>query len=53
MRHEQMTHHELMCALRAEGLTSLEQVHVAILENTGRISVLPYRKSGNSETPPL
>jgi uncharacterized membrane protein YcaP (DUF421 family) len=43
MRHEQMTHHELMAALRAEGLTSIEQVHVAILENTGRISVLPYR----------
>ncbi len=53
MRYEQMTHHELMAALRAEGLTSIEQVHVAILENNGRISVLPYRheerrNSGNA-----
>jgi uncharacterized membrane protein YcaP (DUF421 family) len=44
MRHEQMTHHELMAALRAEGLSSIDQVHVAILENTGRISVLPFRE---------
>jgi uncharacterized membrane protein YcaP (DUF421 family) len=49
MRHEQMTHHELMAALRAEGLSGIEQVHVAILENTGRISVLPFRTKGDGK----
>jgi len=42
MRYEKMTHHELMAALRENGLTSVEQVHCAILENNGKISVVPY-----------
>lgn len=35
-----LTVHELNAALRAEGVSSLENVHVAMLENTGRISVV-------------
>ena len=35
-----LTVHELNAALRAEGVGSLENVHVAMLENTGRISVI-------------
>jgi len=35
-----LTIHELNAALRAEGVGSLENVHVAMLENTGRISVI-------------
>lgn len=37
---ERLTHHELMAALRQAGLTELSQVHVAILEPTGRIDVI-------------
>ncbi len=36
-----ITHHELMGAIRQVGLTDLEQVRVAILENNGRINVIP------------
>ena len=38
---ERVTHHDLMAALRAAGLSSLEEVHVAILETNGHISVIP------------
>lgn len=38
---EEVTQHELMAALRAAGLSSLEEVHVAILETNGHISVIP------------
>lgn len=36
-----ITHHELMGAIRQVGLTDLEQVRVVILENNGRINVIP------------
>jgi len=39
MEREQLTHHELNAALRAAGCASLEEVHFAILENNGAISV--------------
>ena len=35
-----MTRHELMAGLRVSGVASIEQVHAAILETNGRISVL-------------
>jgi uncharacterized membrane protein YcaP (DUF421 family) len=39
MREARLTHHELMAALRQAGHTSVGQVHTAILENNGTISV--------------
>lgn len=47
LRHEQLTHHELMSALRRTGCTDIGQVHVAILENDGQITVLPFRDRGD------
>src|SRR5205085_1996394 len=38
---QRLTHHELMAALRRAGCGGVEQVHVAILENNGQISVVP------------
>ncbi len=43
MKRERMTHHELNAALRAAGCASVEEVHYAILENTGQITVHPKR----------
>jgi uncharacterized membrane protein YcaP (DUF421 family) len=43
MRSERITHHELMGAVRQGGLAELAEVHVAILESSGRINVLPRR----------
>jgi uncharacterized membrane protein YcaP (DUF421 family) len=39
MEREKLTHHELNAALRAAGCASVEEVHCAILENNGQISV--------------
>ena len=39
MEREQLTHHELNAALRAAGCASVEEVHFALLENNGQISV--------------
>src|SRR5689334_701131 len=39
-----LTHHELNAALRAAGCACPEQVHCAILENNGQISVLTKSK---------
>jgi uncharacterized membrane protein YcaP (DUF421 family) len=39
LRREKLTHHELNAALRQAGLTCVEDVHSAILENNGSISV--------------
>ena len=39
MEREQLTHHELNAALRAAGCASVEDVHYALLENNGQISV--------------
>ena len=38
-----LTQHELHAAMRAAGCTSVSEVHYAILENTGRISILPKK----------
>jgi len=37
----QLTHHELNAALRRAGVSSVDQVRSAILENNGSISVIP------------
>jgi len=41
MKREQLTHHEVNVALRAAGCACVEEVHYAILENTGQITVHP------------
>jgi uncharacterized membrane protein YcaP (DUF421 family) len=44
-----LTHHELNAALRQAGCTSFEDVHTAILENSGTISVVPRKSGSGSE----
>lgn len=39
MRSQQITHHELNAALRDAGCASIEEVHFAVLENNGKITV--------------
>jgi uncharacterized membrane protein YcaP (DUF421 family) len=39
MKGAQLTHHELASALRQAGCTCVEEVHTAILENNGSITV--------------
>ncbi len=39
MAHAQLTHHELNAALRQAGCSSVAEVHYAILENNGTITV--------------
>ena len=41
---EKLSRHELMAALRGAGCDNIEDVHVAVLENNGRISVTPREK---------
>lgn len=43
LKAEHITHHELLGALRQEGLAEFSQVHVALLENNGQITVIPRR----------
>lgn len=48
----QMTHHELMAALRQAGCSCPEDAHSAILENNGSISVTPRPKPTVLGVPP-
>jgi uncharacterized membrane protein YcaP (DUF421 family) len=41
MARAKLTHHELDAALRQAGCASVHEVHAAILENNGSISVVP------------
>ncbi len=43
LEREKLTHHELNAALREAGCACVEQVHYAILENNGTISVQPKK----------
>jgi uncharacterized membrane protein YcaP (DUF421 family) len=47
----QLTHHELNAALRQSGCSGIDEVHSAILENNGSISVVPYRSMGPGKAP--
>lgn len=49
MQRERLTHHELNAALRAAGAASVEEVHYAILENNGHISVQVRKNPGRSD----
>ena len=48
MANAQLTHHELSAALRRAGCATIEEVHSAILENNGSISVLSHRTNNNT-----
>src|SRR5204863_8456650 len=50
MQREKLTHHELSAALRAAGCACVEEVHFAILENNGAISV--QLKKNHAESSP-
>jgi len=61
LKREKLTHHELNAALRAAGCSCPEEVHYAIIENTGQITVHARKRpepsstnsqSQTSETPP-
>ncbi|HJU82755.1 MAG TPA: YetF domain-containing protein [Holophagaceae bacterium] len=46
MARERITQHELLSAMRQVGAVNVEDVRVAILENTGRINVIPKSIAG-------
>ena len=46
MKRAKLTHHELNAALRQAGCVSIDDVHTAVLENNGAISVVPKSKAG-------
>jgi uncharacterized membrane protein YcaP (DUF421 family) len=50
MRKEKITHHELMASLRAAGCAAPTEVHFAILENNGHISVQPRKMNGENHS---
>jgi uncharacterized membrane protein YcaP (DUF421 family) len=53
MRSEFLTHHELAAALRASGCHDIQNVHLAMLENNGQITVSlrPLNGDGPSAKP--
>jgi uncharacterized membrane protein YcaP (DUF421 family) len=50
MDRQKLTHHELNSALRAAGCACIEEVHFAILENDGQITVQPRIKAENRQS---
>jgi len=52
LRRSQMTRHELDAALRQAGCTCVEDVHIAVLENNGTVSVTGRVRTGSSGTAP-
>ena len=44
MTDARLTHHELAAALRRAGCAGVEEVHYAVLENNGEISVVPKNR---------
>jgi|SRR2546428_48959 len=51
MSRAQLTHHELHAALRQAGCICVEEVHAAILENNGFISVVPRKTHAGDGKP--
>ncbi len=49
MAKAQLTHHELNAALRRSGCSSVAEVHSAILENNGAISVVAMKDNAASD----
>jgi uncharacterized membrane protein YcaP (DUF421 family) len=50
MNRQQLTHHELNSALRAAGCSCIEEVHFAIIEVDGQITVQPKDRSNPPAT---
>lgn len=50
MREAQMTVHELIASLRAEGCIGPEGVLIAVLENNGKITVIPRKTGGQGDS---
>jgi uncharacterized membrane protein YcaP (DUF421 family) len=52
-RQERLTHQDVMRAVREGGVLSVNNVHVAIIETNGKISVIPRQENStsNSQTP--
>jgi len=48
MKHANLTHHELNASLRNAGCSCPAEVHMAVLENNGAISIVPRTRA----TPP-
>ena len=48
MASAQLTHHEVDAALRAAGCSCVEEVHMAMLENNGSISVIRRAEKRNA-----
>lgn len=49
MKKEKVTQHELDAALRAAGVACVEDVHFAVLENNGQISIGTIRSSSRDK----
>jgi uncharacterized membrane protein YcaP (DUF421 family) len=49
MDRQRLTHHELNSALRGAGCSCVQEVHFAILENDGQITVQPKNRSNPPE----
>lgn len=45
-----LTHHELHASLRLAGCSGIEEVHTAILENSGEISIVPRKNAAAAAT---
>ena len=45
MKRAKLTHHELDAALRQAGCCSINEVHMAVLENNGALSVVPKSRA--------
>jgi uncharacterized membrane protein YcaP (DUF421 family) len=50
LRQAQMTTHELDASLRAAGCAGPAEVRFAVLENTGKVSVVPLHAPGSEST---
>jgi uncharacterized membrane protein YcaP (DUF421 family) len=50
MAKAQLTHHELNAALRRSGCSSVAEVHSAILENNGAISVVAMKDKADEDS---
>jgi uncharacterized membrane protein YcaP (DUF421 family) len=50
LRSVQMTMHELNASLRAGGCAGPEEVRFAVLENNGKVAVIPKQKNGNGRS---
>ena len=48
MARAKLTHHELHAALRQSGCSGVEEVHTAVLENNGSISIVPRHDAAAS-----